>query len=125
MDKYQQSLKDKPISQEKIIFWLNKYSSNFGQSYLLPIFWIAVFTGIYYLIIQGYESETLYSFYLPWNEKINLFTTKLNDVASNVIPFKNLMKESKGYEFITLIFYVILASLIWQTIVALKRHTQR
>lgn len=125
MDKYQQSLKDKPISQEKIIFWLNKYSSNFGQSYLLPIFWIAVFTGIYYLIIQGYESETLYSFYLPWNEKINFFATKLNDVASNVIPFKNLMKESKGYEFITLIFYVILASLIWQTIVALKRYTQR
>ncbi|MEC8886932.1 MAG: hypothetical protein VX875_07555 [Pseudomonadota bacterium] len=125
MDKYQQSLKDKPISQEKIIFWLNKYSSNFGQSYLLPIFWIAVFTGIYYLIIQGYESEILYSSYLPWNEKINFFATKLNDVASNVIPFKNLMKESKGYEFITLIFYVVLASLIWQTIVALKRYTQR
>jgi len=28
-------------------------------------------------------------------------------------------------EFVSLIFYIIYASLIWQTIVAVKRHTKR
>ncbi|MBJ9559766.1 hypothetical protein [Citrobacter sp. FDAARGOS_156] len=123
MSKYKQELSKKPLNQEKLIFWLNEKTSNFGQSYLLPIFWVVIFSIIYYLIILGYESNLLYRLMPYANEKIKLVSSVFNGVAASIIPFKSLLRD--GMEFISLLFYIIFASLIWQIIVAVKRHTRR
>ncbi len=123
MAKYKQGLSDKPFNQEKLIFWLNEKSSNFGQSYLLPVLWIVLFSIIYYLLILGHESNLLYNLVPSANEAISSVSSVLNGIAANIIPLKKLLRE--GMEFTSLVFYVIFASLIWQTIVALKRHTRR
>ena len=123
MSKYKQVLNEKPLNQEKLIFWLNEKTSNFGQSYLLPIFWIVFFSVIYYLLVLGHESNLLYELVPTANEVISSVSNVFNGIAANIIPFKKLLRE--GMEFISLVFYVIFASLIWQTIVAVKRHTRR
>ncbi|MDN2665007.1 hypothetical protein OW492_16690 [Psychromonas sp. 14N.309.X.WAT.B.A12] len=123
MRKYKQGLTGKPINQEKIIFWLNEKTSNFGQSYLMPISWIAFFSVIYYLLILGQEMNFLYNLVPSANSTILSISSFFNGVAENIIPFKKLLKE--GMEFISLIFYVVFSSLVWQTIVAVKRHTRR
>lgn len=123
MRKYKQELSVKPFNQEKLIFWLNEKASNFGQSYFLPIFWIFIFSVIYYLLILGHESNLLYNLVPSANKLIASVSNVLNGIAANIIPFKKLLRE--GMEFISLLFYVIFASLTWQTIVAVKRHTRR
>lgn len=123
MSKYKQGLSGKRTSPEKIIFWLNEKSSKFGQSYILPILWIITFSVIYYLLILGHESNLLYKLAPPINNIISCVSDILNGIASNIIPFNKLVRE--GMEFVSLLFYVIFASLIWQTIVAVKRYTRR
>lgn len=123
MSKYKQGLSNKPFNQEKLIFWLNEKTSNFGQSYLLPASWIVCFSVIHYLLILGHENNLLYSLIPSANEAISTISNVFNGIAANIIPFKKLLRT--GMEFTSLVFYFIFASLIWQTIVAVKRHTRR
>ncbi|WOQ95323.1 hypothetical protein R4533_14805 [Vibrio cholerae] len=102
---------------------MNEKTSDFGQSYLLPIFWMFVFSVIYYLLILGHESNLLYNLVPSANKLIASVSNAVNGIAANIIPFKKLLRE--GMEFVSLLFYVIFASLTWQTIVAVKRHTRR
>lgn len=124
MCKYEEELPKKLFNQEKIIFKLNKLISNFGQSYIRPIILIIICTVLYSILVLGHEKNWLYTA-LPVeaNNTIGFIADILNGGASNIIPFKNILKE--GMEFVSLIFYIIFASLIWQTIVAVKRHTRR
>ncbi|EKN5934533.1 hypothetical protein DVQ16_19505, partial [Yersinia enterocolitica] len=87
------------------------------------IFWIIIFSVFYYLLTLGHDSNLLYTLIPSENEKIKLISNIFNGIASSIIPFKSLLRE--GMEFISLLFYIIFASLIWQTIVAVKRHTRR
>ncbi|HCR4429762.1 TPA: hypothetical protein OOG93_002485 [Morganella morganii] len=123
MSKYKQELSKKPINQERFIFWLNKKASNFGQSYILPVAWIFLFSIVYYLLILGHESNLLYKLLPFGHQEINGVSNFFNGVSASIIPFKNLLRE--GMEFVSLLFYIIFASLIWQTVVAVKRHTRR
>ena len=72
---------------------------------------------------RRYEKNYLYEFWEPANTYIKIFSSFLNDIVKNILPFKKILKE--GMEFISLIFYIIFSTLIWQTIVALKRLTKR
>lgn len=122
MKKYKEELKDSGITQKRVVFWLNEKISNFGQSYIKPICWIIVVSVIYYLLMRGYENNILYIF-PPANNIIGAISGLFNSVAENILPFKKFLKD--GMEFISLLFYIIFAVLIWQTIVAVKRHTRR
>ena len=58
-------------------------------------------------------------------EPIHTIAKYLNDGAKSFLPFSRFIQERKGFEIISLIFYVLFAILTWQIIVAVKRHTQR
>lgn len=123
MKKYKKELDNKPFGQEKVIFWLNEKTSNFGQNYILPIKWLIFFACLYYVLTLGHDANLLYKMAPSANGFISTVSNLLNHVAAGIIPFSKLLRE--GMEFLSLIFYAIYASLIWQTIVALKRHTKR
>lgn len=123
MRKYKEELTGKPITQEKVIFWFNEKTSRFGQSYLLPMGWLCITAILYHLVHLGYELDLLYKILPPANTAIRIISTYLNSVTSNIIPFVKILHE--GMEFVSLIFYLIFASLIWLTILAIKRHTKR
>lgn len=124
MEKYHKSLKNKSFwSQNKLIFGINKLVSNFGQSYLRPIGLILLISILYYLVQYGHEKNWLYSLHPKLNPFISCLASLLNSIAKNIIPLSKFLDQ--GMEFISLIFYIIFTSLIWQTVVAIKRHTKR
>lgn len=124
MKKYKQELRSKKGNQqEKIILWFNQVASNFGQNYIYPILWILFFAVIYSGLIYAQENNWLYRICPSANIFFEYASSFFNGIAKNIIPFKSFAKE--GMEFLSLIFYIIFASLIWQTIIAFKRHTKR
>lgn len=128
MKKYKQELSQKKGNkQEKILLWFNEKASDFGQSYAKPIIWIFLigifYSGLIYTQENGYL-DCVYKISPPLlNMGISAVVEFFNAIAKNIIPFKSFAKE--GMEFLSLIFYIMFASLTWQTIVAFKRHTKR
>ncbi len=123
MKKYKEGLASSKMTQEKIIFILNECISDFGQSYLRPIIWLTVVGVIYSLLVAGYKHDMLYHVYVPANNVISVVSNAVNDFAANILPFSKFLKS--GMEFISLLFYTIFATLIWQTVIAVKRHVKR
>ena len=116
--------KDKISRQEKIVFLFNEIISNFGQSYLRPLFWILVTAIIYEILEYGYEQNWLYNIIPSDNESINFLIKHLNSMATKILPM-HINGVDSGIAFLRVFFTVILGTLTWQLIVAVKRHTKR
>ena len=126
MQKYKEELEAqnwKGNFQEKFVFNINAFISEFGQNYIRPIALIILISIIHYLIVLGYESNLLYNIYIPANDCIRTLADFINNIAKNILPFQSLLK--KDMEFISLAFGITYSILIWQTIVAVKMHTRR
>lgn len=123
MKKYKEELKGTNKTQEKVILFLNEKISNYGQSYVKPIIYMVATSIIYYLLILGYENNILYEMHPSINGVLENISSFVNNVSKNILPFSKILKA--GMEFVSLLFYIIFASLIWQTLVAVKRHTRR
>jgi len=125
MDKERKNISFWDDADKKMILTLNYLVSRFGQSFILPLFWIFVVAGLHYYITDV-NHEWLQSF-APTDIKLK---TKLLDVinafdsfAKNILPFKKFLKE--GMEFISLLFLIIYSTLIYNLIIAVKRITKR
>ena len=57
------------------------------------------------------------------NNAVNQIGNYLNSFVKDISVIKKIL--TKNYEFISLLFNIILSVLVWQTIVALKRNTKR
>lgn len=126
MQKYKDELKTKSWThnfQEKFVFNINAFISEFGQNYIRPIALIILISILHYLIVLGYESNLLYRIYQPVNMHTQFIADVFNNIAKNILPFQSLLK--KDMEFISLVFGITYSILIWQTIVAVKMHTRR
>lgn len=123
MRKYRNWAKKNGSMQDKIVLYCNHHMSHFGQSYWRPFWLIIAFSIIYYLLVLGYENNTLYIFSSETNYYIGFTIDIINGVAKSVLPVSKFLKE--GMEFISLIFSTIFGALIWQLIIAVKRHTKR
>ncbi|QIW09913.1 hypothetical protein [Francisella sp. LA112445] len=96
---------DKPRYFDLIVFLFNEKISNFGQSYIKPIIIFLISSFLFY---------SLKSFPFP---------DFINNIFAN-IPYLTKSACDKS-AFISFVFYVWFAILIWQIIVAFKRHTRR
>lgn len=125
MKKYKQEIKKSGSLQEKFILYFNDCTSNFGQSYVKPIFLIILLAFIFYQLQWGYIKNLLYSIYPP--EFISCAFYYLNNMAKAMIPFsfKSNMFLIEGMEAISLLIHIINSCFIWLTIVAIKRRTKR
>jgi len=124
MKKYKEELTEsKEITQEKVVFILNEMISDFGQSYLRPISLLVCLGFVYTALVIGCEKNVLYRIYVPANNLLSGVSDCFNGFAMNILPFSKFLKP--GMEFVSLIFYVIFAALIWQTVIAVKRHVRR
>lgn len=126
MQKYKEGLEVqswKGNIQEKFVFNINAFISDFGQNYIKPIALIILISILHYLIVLGHESNLLYEIYEPANDYIRSFADFINNVVKNIVPLKSLLK--KDMEFVSLVFGIAYSILIWQTIVAVKMHTRR
>lgn len=127
MEKYKKELQKKVGRwPEKVVFIANHSISDFGQNYVRPVLLLFGLAVSYHLVTLGYKCNILYNV-PPFLSKIMcIVSTGLNTVAMNIPPFNRLIdKDMEGMSFVTLLFQIASAILIWQTVVAVKRHTRR
>lgn len=124
MDKYRDEVSgNKSLPWwDRAVFHINKNVSDFGQNYLLSIGWLLLFmVGYFYTFVLHRHFGLIHN-----ESSCDVFDNgydKVNCLASGMIPFKGFL--TNGMELLSLFFYIIFAVLVWQTVVALKRHTRR
>lgn len=114
---------EKRKNQAWIVFWFNDKISDFGQNYYRPIIMLFISAAIFSFLHYGYKQNWLYKMMPEYNSYIEGFANFFNGWAHGYLPFSKFFVE--GMEFISLLFYIINLVLIWQIVVAVKRHTKR
>jgi hypothetical protein len=130
MRKYKEEIRETGKRREKFIFNLNHCISRFGQDYVRPGVFLLIVSLIHWLLICGYKYNILYVILERMNPKVGNFIAAslnvLNSFAMSIPPFNQLIEtDMRGMALVSIFFNFISAVLIWQTIVAVKRHTRR
>lgn len=105
------------------ILHMNNLISKFGQSYIRPLLLLIGCIALYSYLLDFYQ-EVLQFRVHKIQYGLEAFTEKLNTGARNFSPFARFISNKRGFEFVSLFFYIVFAILIWQTIVAVKKQTQ-
>lgn len=116
-----------------LVLKINQYISDFGDSYIRPIFIFLISLILYTLVLDVHENI----FYEKNENQSIVFLKKfvtqdwfvtlsdfLNSCAANVPLFSKALESKDGIQFISLLFFIWFGILTWQTIVAVKRNTQ-
>lgn len=106
-----------------IVLHANNLISRFGQSYIIPFLLLVGCIALYSYLLNSYQ-ETLQFRNYEMQYGIEEITEWLNTGARNFLPFARFISDKRGFEFVSLIFYIAFAILTWQTIVAVKKQTQ-
>lgn len=110
--------KGKDYLWTKLVIKLNNLISDFGESYIKPIIILLVLVGIYSGIVYLNQRYLLIEPFKSLNDLLNY-------MSINFLPFTKFFENKKGIEAISLIFYILFLILIWQIVIAVKRHTIR
>lgn len=122
---YKNSKGYKSSQRARWVFNINSFTSEFGGNYVRPIS-ILFFLAIIYTSITLWHEWYFKSheYFMSW-KWFDVISKPFNEFAINILPFRIFIKDRSGIEFISLIFYILFAILIWQIVVSVKRHTQR
>ena len=105
------------------ILHMNNLISRFGQSYIIPFALLLGFIALYSYLLDSYQ-EVLQFRTHEMQYGLEAITEWLNTSARNFLPFAKFISDKKGFEFVSLFFYIVFAILVWQIIVAVKKQTQ-
>lgn len=105
------------------VLYANNLISRFGQSYIIPFSLLIGCVALYSYLLNSYQ-EVLQFRKHEMQYGIEGITEWLNTGARNFLPFARFISDKRGFEFVSLIFYIAFAILTWQTIVAVKKQTQ-
>jgi len=124
MKAYKRELDSGGDQWDRLVYSANEEISDFGRSYIKPSVLLFLSLIIYTSLLSIHESFfEYYSYFLhPW---VDCLSAQANEVAENLLPFSRFLEKKNGIEFMSLLFYIWFGILIWQIIVAVKRHTQR
>ena len=108
--------------QERLVLTLNDAISGFGQSYVRPIGLMVALATLFGLLQLGHENQWVYGIHPDLDDFLAATANLFNRFAQGMLPFAKLFY--KGMEFFSLLFAILFSVLIWQTVVAVKRHTR-
>jgi hypothetical protein len=104
---------------DKFIFYLNKWFSNFGQSWILPLIWMFIITLICYRL-ANFDLLSLSGF------RQNHITWMMNDILKFSNPFSKTSTSNYGTMYWAWLFHkLFMTALMYHFVVAIKRRTKR
>lgn len=124
MKAFKNELKEEGDFWDKLVYNVNDLISEFGRNYIRAIIWLIISLILYTILLYLHDWYFDNFDYFIWG-KLEWIWIFLNDIAKNFLPFSRFLESKSGFEFISLFFYIWFGILIWQIIVAVKRHTQR
>ena len=124
MKAFKNELKEEGDFWDKLVYNVNDLISEFGRNYIRAIIWLIISLILYTILLYLHDWYFDNFDYFIWG-KLEWIWIFLNDIAKNFVPFSRFLESKSGFEFISLFFYIWFGILIWQIIVAVKRHTQR
>jgi hypothetical protein len=108
---------------ERWLLELNRAISDHGQNYWKPLLFIFPIPILYWLASIGYEEQWLYGIDPKLDWALGNLAYSVNKYASNFgIAFP---KRAEGIEFIVLLLGLLLSTLVWHFLVAVRRHKRR
>jgi len=124
MKAFRRELKKEGNNWDRLVYNINDLISEFGANYIRPTFILLASIIVYTFIdcLHTYYFST-YDYFI--SSRLEPIWSFLNKLAKNFLPFSKFLDNKSGLEFISLLFYIWFAILIWQIIIAVKRHTQR
>jgi hypothetical protein len=113
MEHYKKELDESKESniQEKFIFWMNKTISNFGQSWILPIFWIFIITMVF-IIFSGNigdikENKKFFHYIYNYKYYFELFVILQAFIISICIVIYDNINKIFGYLYLLISILII------------------
>lgn len=124
MKAFKHEFKEEGDFWDKLVYNVNDLISEFGRNYIRPIIWLVASLILYTILLYFHDwyFDNHNYFIHPWFDTLSVYA---NSAARNFLPFSKFLESKSGFEFISLFFYIWFGILIWQIIVAVKRHTQR
>lgn len=125
MNAYLKELRRNPKMNraERWLLELNRAISDHGQNYWKPLLLIAFLPVLYCLASTSYERQWLYGLDPRLDIVLSTLAQYANHYASSFgIAFS---ERAKGIELITLLLGLLLSTLIWHFLVAIRRHKRR
>ena len=111
---------------ELLVLKIHKLSSDFGQSWMRPLGWIILVALIFTVIKYLHTINFPYTILPDKVAKLfDLVAAFLNEFAKSLIPFFAHKRGVHGLEFVSLLFSIITAFLLYQFIMALRRKVKR
>lgn len=123
MKRYRRDLEWLKNPTKKFIVSANYCISRFGQSYFQPFILLISSMFLYSYVIDKHKEIFKNKDYII-SESFNSLSLCINKAAMNLPPFSIFLQKKQGIEFVSLLFYIWFAILVWQIIVAVKRNTQ-
>ncbi len=123
MSAYINELSFKKNFWQLTILYANNLISKFGQSYIRPFLLLIGFVVLYSYLLDSYQEVLQFRIH-EMQYGLESFTENLNTGARNFLPFARFISDKRGFEFVSLFFYIVFAVCIWQIIVAVKKQTQ-
>ncbi|ALF59452.1 hypothetical protein [Psychrobacter urativorans] len=124
MKAFKSELKAYGSKRDVVVYYMNDLMSEFGGNYVRPIVWLIISLILYTMLLSFHDCYfDNYNYFL--HPYFNTLSVYANSAARNFLPFSRFLESKSGFEFISLLFYIWFAILIWQIVVAVKRHTQR
>lgn len=123
MEAYRKELAQSGWSLERLLLWFNYHTSRHGQNYLWPMVWIVAALIVLAGLRYAQSENSLYKLYPPLNPYIAWVSDSINCIFAQLLVATPLM--IKGVEFLSLLLAVIIGALIWQALVAFRRHGKR
>lgn len=124
MKAFRRELKKEGSNWDKLVYNINDLISEFGANYIRPIV-ILLASIIIYTFIDCLHTYYFSNYDYFISSSLEPIWSFLNKLAKNFLPFSKFLADKSGLEFISLLFYIWFAILIWQIVVAVKRLTQR
>lgn len=103
---------------EKIVLFLGKWISDFGQSWVRPLLWIVLLT----VIVLSFIHLDKFSFDYIFSNKLNIW----NEFWEFLNPFsKSVQEKYKDIYSVWMIHKLLMTVFIYHFVVAIKRKTKR
>lgn len=109
----------------KVIYLINKYSSDFWNNWIRATGWLLFFWSIPFILEKVFQPNFLLYRNLNPDNLLQNWKELVESILSNIMIIPNLLKTSNDISWSSIIYALIISYLIYSLVLCFKRMTKR